>query len=606
MRRLFLFISICLLSSVIYAQNVRVDFSDGEFFLAEEDYEEALYAFGKVYNKGNQDNAYINYRMGLCLLHILGRKTEAIPYLEKAEQDISENVKLGKYGEKQAPPDALLYLGNAYRINMEIDKAIEKYNDFAKYIDPKDVTLKAFVDQQIVACGNALVNTASPVDFRIGNLGQLQETHSSRYNVQVSGDLQTMAFMGKNPFYNGVYVAVKEGEVWGRPLNITPSIASDGNMDVVNLSYNGKQMLLAVRDEFTSNIYMSVYENRRWNPAVSLGKPINSRYYESNACLSPDGKSIYFTSNRKESLGGMDIFRSDLQEDGSWSEPVNLGPGINTMLNEDTPYMSPDGKRLYFSSQGHSTMGGFDVFYSDMHEDGSWDEIPVNLGYPLNTSDDDYTFSPTGVTEEGSSLVFAHNQLADFDLFKFEMIGRDQTPVPVALVEEEAPAEEATEQAVEEAAEEEAQPEPEPQPAVPEKYYLRPVYFDFDSDALTSESIKNLDILTSILQDHPQLTLEIDGYTDSKGSYDYNQRLSVDRATSVYKYLILNGITKDRMTVRGMSESMPVARNTTRDERDAPEGRMLNRRVQFKVGLVPGVVVEMEKVVVPDYLKLDK
>ena len=227
MRRLFLFVSICLLSSVIYAQNVRVDFSDGEFFLAEEDYEEALYAFGKVYNKGNQDNAYINYRMGLCLLNIPGRKTEAIPYLEKAEQDISENVKLGKYGEKQAPPDALLYLGNAYRINMEIDKAIEKYNDFAKYIDPKDVTLKAFVDQQIVACGNALVNTASPVDFRIGNLGQLQETHSSRYNVQVSGDLQTMAFMGKNPFYNGVYVAVKEGEVWGRPLNITPSIASD-------------------------------------------------------------------------------------------------------------------------------------------------------------------------------------------------------------------------------------------------------------------------------------------------------------------------------------------------------------------------------------------
>ena len=606
MRRLFLFVSICLLSSVIHAQNVRVDFSDGEFFLAEEDYEEALYAFGKVYNKGNQDNAYINYRMGLCLLNIPGRKTEAIPYLEKAEQDISENVKLGKYGEKQAPPDALLYLGNAYRINMEIDKAIEKYNDFAKYIDPKDVTLKAFVDQQIVACGNALVNTASPVDFRIGNLGQLQETHSSRYNVQVSGDLQTMAFMGKNPFYNGVYVAVKEGEVWGRPLNITPSIASDGNMDVVNLSYDGKQMLLAVRDEFTSNIYMSVYENRRWNPAVSLGKPINSRYYESNACLSPDGKSIYFTSNRKESLGGMDIFRSDLQEDGSWSEPVNLGPGINTVLNEDTPYMSPDGKRLYFSSQGHSTMGGFDVFYSDMHEDGSWDEIPVNLGYPLNTSDDDYTFSPTGVTEQGSSLMFAHNQLADFDLFKFEMIGRDQTPVPVALVEEEAPAEEATEQAVEEAAEEEAQPEPEPQPATPEKYYLRPVYFNFDSDELSSESIKNLDILTSILEDHPQLTIEIIGHTDSKGSYDYNQRLSVDRATSVYKYLILNGITKDRMTVRGMSESMPVARNTTRNERDAPEGRMLNRRVQFKVGLIPGVIVEMEKVVVPDYLKLDK
>ena len=112
----------------------------------------------------------------------------------------------------------------------------------------------------------------------------------------------------------------------------------------------------------------------------------------------PMAKSIYFSSNRKESLGGMDIFRSDLQEDGSWGEPVNLGPGINTILNEDTPAMSPDGKRLYFSSQGHSTMGGFDVFYSELIEDGSFPGVPVNLGYPLNTSDDDYTFSPEGVS----------------------------------------------------------------------------------------------------------------------------------------------------------------------------------------------------------------
>ena len=116
---------------------------------------------------------------------------------------------------------------------MEIDKAIEKYNAFAKYIEPKNAMLQAYVDQLIVACGNALVGVSSPVEITIGNLGQVQETHSSRYNMQVSGDLQTMAFMGKNPFYNGIYVATKNGELWGRPMNITPSVASDGNMDVV-------------------------------------------------------------------------------------------------------------------------------------------------------------------------------------------------------------------------------------------------------------------------------------------------------------------------------------------------------------------------------------
>ncbi len=599
MRRLFLFASFCLLSSLILAQNVKVDFNDGEFFLAEEDYEEALYAFGKVYNKGYQDNAYINYRMGLCLINTPGRKTESIPYLEKAEQSISTSVKEGKFDEEDAPPDALLYLGNAYRINMEIDKAIEKYNSFAKYIDPKDVSLQAYVDQQIVACGNALVGTASPVEIRIGNLGQLQETHSSRYNMQVSGDLQTLAFMGKNPFYNGIYTAVKKGETWAKPMNITPSVASDGNMDVVGLSYDGKKMLLAVTDQFTSNIYVSTYENKRWNPAISLGKPINSKYYEAHACFSPDGKSIYFSSNRKESMGGMDIFRSDQQENGTWGEPVNLGPGINTILSEEAPTMSPDGKRLYFSSQGHSTMGGFDIFYSELLADGSFHNVPVNLGYPLNTSDDDYTYSPEGATEENSSFIFSHGKMAEYQLFKFEMIGRDQVPVPVSMDETE-------EEVVEEVAEEivaEETPEPE---ATPEKYYLRPIYFAFDSYILSKDGMAKLDILTSILDMHISLKLEITGYTDAKGAFSYNQRLSVNRAESVYKYLILNGVTKERMAVTGKSEDDPVARNTTRDQRDAPDGRMLNRRVEFKVSLLEGVIIEMEKVEIPDHLKLDE
>ena len=552
-----------------------------------------------MYNKGYQDNAYINYRMGLCLINIPGRKTESIPYLEKAEQSISTNVKEGKFDEQDAPPDALLYLGNAYRINMEIDKAIEKYNAFAKYIDPKDVTLQAYVDQQIVACGNALVGTASPVEISIGNLGQLQETHSSRYNMQVSGDLQTMAFMGKNPFYNGIYVAVKKGEVWAKPMNITPSVASDGNMDVVGLSYDGLKMLLAVTDQFTSNIYVSTYENKRWNPAVSLGKPINSKYYEAQACFSPDGKSIYFSSNRKESVGGMDIFRSDQLENGTWGEPVNLGPAINTILSEEAPTMSPDGKRLYFSSQGHSTMGGFDAFYSELLADGSFHNVPVNLGYPLNSSDDDYTYSPEAISEENSSFIFTHGKMAEYDLFKFEMIGRDQVPVPVSMDETEV-----VEEVVEEVVAEEV-PEPEVE-ATPEKYYLRPIYFAFDSYTLSKDGMAKLDILSSILEMHPSLQLEITGYTDAKGAFDYNQRLSVNRAESVYKYLILNGITKSRMKVTGMSENEPVARNTTRDQRDAPDGRMLNRRAEFKVSLIEGVIIEMEKVEVPDHLKLDE
>jgi outer membrane protein OmpA-like peptidoglycan-associated protein len=279
-----------------------------------------------------------------------------------------------------------------------------------------------------------------------------------------------------------------------------------------------------------------------------------------------------------------------------------VGPAINTRLNEDTPVMSPDGKRLYFSSQGHSTMGGFDVFYSEMREDGSWDKVPVNLGYPLNTSDDDYVFSPVGITEQNSSLLFAQGKISGYDLFKYEMIGRNATPVPVSMDEvKEKPVEEVV-------AEVEPEPEPEPEQKLPpEKYFLRPIYFDFDSEMLTSEDIPKLDILSSILQRHPTLKLEITGHTDSKGTFEYNERLSVNRANSVYKYLILSGISGDRMNVVGKSESENIARNTTRDNRDAPDGRMLNRRVEFRVTTtVEDVIIEMEKVKVPDHLKLDE
>jgi len=585
-----------LLSVSVIAQNVKVDYYDGEFFFAEEDYEEALYAFNKVYKSGYQNNANVNYRVGVCLLRIPGRKPEAIPYLETAVKSISERHKEGSLKEMNAPPDALLYLGNAYRINEEFDKAREKYSEYEQFLSPKENLQKAYTDKQIESLSNAELAIKNPVEYKLGNLGQINETHLNRYNVVVSHDQQTMAFMGRNPFYNSVQVATKKADgTWNKPKNITPSIVSDGNMDVVALSTDGKTMLLAVSDEFDSNIYSSVYANNRWNPAKTLGRPINSRYFESHATFTPDGKAIYFTSNRDESLGGMDIFKSTLLPDDTWAEPVNLGPSINTVLNEESPSISPDGKRLYFSSQGHNTMGGFDFFYSELQPDGSWG-TPVNMGYPLNTTDDDLGFSPQSIQEERSSVLYAKGTGENYDLYKFEFIDRDATPVAVPL---EKPAEE-----VAEVIEEVPSPEPEVEKP-PLKYLIRPVFFEFDSYTLSKTGIAKLDEVTLLMEKFPSMKLDITGHTDAIGTYEYNQRLSLNRANAVSKYLILNGITKDRLKVKGMSESEHVARNRTRDNRDAPDGRKLNRRAQFKITITEEVVIEMEKIYVPDHLKLD-
>jgi outer membrane protein OmpA-like peptidoglycan-associated protein/tetratricopeptide (TPR) repeat protein len=598
MRRAFLMLSILLLTMMVNGQDVKVDFNDGEFFLAEEEYEEALYTFTKVYNNGYQDNANINYRIGICLLQIPGRKTEAIPYLERAVKKVSERYKEGSLKEENAPPDAHLYLGNAYRINMEFEKACEQYRLFEEYVGTQGDIQAIYADQQISSCSNAVAAINNPVDFTTGNLGQVFKTHQEIYNVVVSDDLQTMAYMGRNPFFRGVYVSVKKDGLWSEPQGINPSIVSEGNMDVVGLSADGKTMLLVVSDEFASNIYTSKYENGRWNPAVSIGRPINSRYYESHASFSHDQKSIYFTSNREESMGTMDIFRSDLKEDSTWGNPVNLGENINTPLNEETPVLSPDGKRLYFSSQGHNSIGGFDVFYSDLQEDGSWGK-PVNLGYPLNTTDDDFTISPNGIQGQGVAYIFANGEPTQRNLFKIELIDPGTTQVVVPFDE---PVEEVAE------VEEEVVEKPVEKPVVvppPEKYLIKPVFFAFDSDALSPTATGKLDEIAGLMERFPTLKLEVIGHTDAIGTFEYNQKLSERRAAAVAGYLESKGIDQSRLTVTGKSESENVARNRTKDNRDAPDGRQLNRRAEFKVTVAERVIVEMEKIQVPEHLKLN-
>jgi outer membrane protein OmpA-like peptidoglycan-associated protein/tetratricopeptide (TPR) repeat protein len=600
MRRPFLMLPFLLFTMMVAGQDVKIDFADGEFFLAMEEYEEALYTFSKVFNNGYKDNANINYRIGICLLQIPGRKTEAIPYLEKAVQSVSERYREGFLSEKSAAPDAHLYLGNAYRINMEFEKACEQYRLYEEYVGTEGNIQTLYADMQITSCSNAVAAINNPVHYSIGNLGQINETHQEVYNMVISQDQQTMAYMGRNPLYRGVYVSRKENGLWTRPQGINPSIASEGNMEVVGLSSDGNTMLLVVSDQFSSNIYKATYENGRWNPAQSLGKPINSRYFESHATFSPDSRSIYFTSNRDKSLGAMDIWRSDLQEDGSWGDPVNLGEKINTPLNEETPMISPDGKRIYFSSQAHDAIGGFDVFYSDLQDDGSWDDA-VNLGYPLNTTDDDFTISPTGMKEERTAFIFANGEPDQHPVFKFEIIDPTATPVPVPFEE---PVEEVAEVTGEEAAEE---AEPEPGPGLtkpPERYLIRPVFFAFDSYALSDSARTKLEEIALLMERFPSLKLEITGHTDAIGTFEYNQRLSENRAEAVAGYLESKGISKERLKEIGKSESENIARNTF-ENRDAPDGRKLNRRAEFKVSTSGNVIVEMQKIQVPEHLKLN-
>lgn len=617
MKRLITTLPVLLLAFVMFGQtDPKENFYDGEFFFMEEEYSEALYAFNKVYNAGYKDNANINYRIGVCLLNIKGREPESIPYLLKAIGSLSESYREGNFNEVNAPFDALLYLGNAYRINYELEKAVTYYNKYKELLGPKNFRELEYTDQQIRACEYAREQVDSPVKYTTGNLGQINEPNYAISLAVVSGDLKTTAFMVPQKFYDAIYYSKKVNDKWIKPLNITPTLQSDGNQSVLSLNYDGTAMLLAWWDEFDSEIYITRFVNGYWTRSQPIGKPVNSKYYESHACLTPDSKSIYFTSNRKESVGGMDIFRCDFNENGEPGDLILLGSNINTPLNEESPFVSPDGKRLYFSSQGHESMGGYDIFYCELQDDGTWG-APVNLGYPLNTTNDDFPFIPNQINKPGYLTIYASGEEGQKDLFQFQYIPSDATPVIVAfeepVIEEVAAVEEQVAEAVTgEQAEEtelaametETKEEVEiitPKPV--EKFVIKPLFFDFDKAALTANSLEKLDNLIKVMNEFPDLKIRIIGHTDDIGDADYNLRLSKARAEASAAYLYSKGISKDRVTVASSGELYPAAINRTADGKDSPRGRQLNRRVVFELSTTDGYIM-VEEVQVPDELKI--
>jgi outer membrane protein OmpA-like peptidoglycan-associated protein len=573
---------------------IRENFFDAEFFLAEEEYNEALYSYQKVYKEGYQENANINYRIGICCMNIQGEKGKAIPYLEKSVKNISENYKEGSFTEAFAPKDALLYLGNAYRISYQLDKAIESYESYLKLAvkaSPVDIE---FAKQQIESCKRAKEAIKNPAPILKENLGKKYNSSTNNFQSVFSGDNNSMAYMTSQKFYDAVDFVKKINGTWSNPLNITPQIESDGNQYVSSLSYDGTKLFLIRITNTDGEIMVSDYTSGRWNPSKPIGKPVNSKYFESHASLSPDGKTLYFTSNRTGGKGGMDIYTSSLAENGEWSEPVNLGDVINTPLNEETPFLSSDGKTLYFSSQGHSSIGGYDVFTSKLQANKSW-SAPEALPYPINTTDDDLFFFPDAEKNGGYMTLYQDNGFGEGDLYYLKVISPEEALAalqPVAKEEVKEPVVQEPVVVVEE-------------PKTPSlKYVIKPVFFGFDSYLLTGEAKEKLGEIVKALNDYPRVSLEVRGYTDDQGPYEYNQVLSEKRAKEVADYLINKGIAADRLKNSGFSESENVAINSFSDGRGALEGRKLNRRVEFRIIELGGALLLIEEIPVPEHLRL--
>jgi len=402
----------------------RNDFISAESWFLYEEYGEAEALYQKLL-KQDPSNYNLKYKIGVCLLEDPYRISQSIPYLEEASEHISSTYKEGSFKERSAPPDALYHLGRAYLVNEKLDQAIEQFTAFLEIMDSElyDVEL---VQAQIDACNNAKRLMSMPVDIDLNPVSQEVNTRYPETHPVISGDEKRMAFVTEQPFFDEALYIELVDSAWTLPMSITSMLGFDEDIYPVAMNYDGTEMLLYYDDQYIGNLYHSEFEDGFWQPATKMNSHISTKYWESHGCFSKDGQTLYFTSNRKGTLGGLDIWKSQRQEDGSWGEPVNLGEPVNTRYNEESPYLTEDGKTLYFSSYGHYNMGGYDIFYATQNPDSTWAE-PVNLGYPINTTGDDMHFQPVRNGFGGYMSRLEENSQGRLDLY-FIDIYSDNNP----------------------------------------------------------------------------------------------------------------------------------------------------------------------------------
>ena len=398
----------------LYAQ-FDISPDEEQFYQAEEAivygrYKEALTIYQELYDK-DTSNYNLAFQIGLIYSKFHEDKLKAIPYLEAAVQHISKDY-VEDFKEKNAPSDALFYLGGAYHLNYQLNEAMNIYMRFKMVLNPEfEQEIIKQVDKKITEINFAEKYIQEPIDIAIVNLGPTINSKYADYSPAISADEKTLVFTSRregstgglktldDKYFEDIYISKKIFGRWTIPEKID-IVNSDGHEATISLSPDGKQ-LFVYKDELIKknlikkrdgNIYVSANIHGEWSTLQKLPENINTDSWETHATITADGKTMYFVTNKKGGLGGRDIYKTTLNTDGSWTEPKNLGAEINTEYEEDGPYITPDGKTLYFSSQGHSSMGGFDIFSTEYNEVDSVWSVPKNIGYPLNTTDDDIFF----------------------------------------------------------------------------------------------------------------------------------------------------------------------------------------------------------------------
>ncbi|MBS1653180.1 MAG: OmpA family protein [Bacteroidetes bacterium] len=626
-------------------------------------FKDALTPLTTAYNF-NPKNARLNYMLGICYFIIdPGNKTmlkifsEAFSIDPKVEDDVE------------------FYYAWALHLNSQWDDAITHYKAHLSKLQGKKAAFDIDdINKKIQECENGKKFSATPERVFVDNLGPNINSSYPDYGPAITADEETIMFTsrrdnttggkkdeGDNKYFEDIYTSTKINGKWQPAKQISKNINTETHDAVAGLSPDGGKMYV-YRDmaKDGGDLYETTLFGADWEVPVKLNKNINTKYHENTVSLSYDGRQLYFVSNKESGLGNGDIYMCELDVKGNWGPSKNLGAVINTKYAEDGVYMHPDGKTMYFSSKGHNSMGGYDIFKS-IFENGKWSE-PVNLGYPINGPDDDVYFVVAGSGNRGYFASAKKDGYGDQDIYKITFLGPEKQPLlstqdqllavianPISNLKVENAVEvkmakvtilkgiitdaknnQPLEASIELIDNEKNQtlatfksnsntgkylvtlPSGKnygiavkrdgylfhsenfnlPEGADFQEYnkdvalkkieigstiILKNIFFDFDKATIRPESANELERLIKLLNDNPTIKIELSSHTDSKGSDEYNLKLSDSRSKSVVDYLITKGINATRLVAKGYGETKPI------DTNDTDEGRQNNRRTEFKI-----------------------
>ena len=400
----FLFLAVGMTLNGQYTKEFKRIFFDADYLLETGFYEEALNRYKNLLTL-DPGNSNILFYCGACCLNIPGNEELAITYLKEAAEGVSLSYKNKSHKESGAPLLTYFMLGQAYQLNYQFPEALSRYKEYLEIGTNQDPVQVDYARMQIEACERAanIERTLPSFEFH-GVLEHFEDDLPSCSNPVISGDGKMLIFLVDYPSDKKIMMSTRTDSLWSRPKVINSQLGMVGETYPVSISYDGKDLYLVHHFYSHADIFVSHLEGNRWSEAEALGYQINGRTSETHASISRDGQSLYFTSDARGGSGSFDLYVSHLNEKGEWGEPENLGSVINTPYEEHTPFISSNDSILFFSSQGHASIGGVDVFHSRLQSNGTWSE-PENLGYPVNTTGDDLFYNPGWDKMEGYYAV---------------------------------------------------------------------------------------------------------------------------------------------------------------------------------------------------------